>query len=63
MDIWHVNNREGHSLRLWRRNDGKFQVVEDGNYSPILGNGNYILIAKRYLQAFDGLDDQVIAFT
>lgn len=59
MDIWHVDNRDPRSIRLWRRTDGSFQVVEDGNYTPILNNGNYLLIHQKYGKAFEGFEDQV----
>ncbi|NII27032.1 hypothetical protein HB364_18220 [Pseudoflavitalea sp. X16] len=59
MDIWHVENMHWAKLILWRTDEDTFRVAQDGEYNPLLTNGNYILVNKKYADIFRQLHGQV----
>jgi hypothetical protein len=59
MNIWHIENRNGKSLFLWRTGKNAFRVVKDGLYNPLLINGNYSLISDKYVNILSQLSNQV----
>ena len=64
MHIWNVDNNEYTNLLLWRTEKDAFRVIQDGNYRPILNNGSYTLINRKYedifLLAFDHINTRPI---
>lgn len=59
MNIWHVENRAYTRLILWRDGLNTFRVTQDGIYKPLLTNGNYTLVHKKFRLVFEELHDQV----
>jgi hypothetical protein len=59
MNIWHIENKRGRQLTLWRTGKDTFCVTIDGDYTSLLENGNYILIDKKYSTLLEQVADQV----
>ena len=69
MNIWNISSNEvthSHSgdltftpeIRLWKLEPGKFKVIEQGSYSPILSGPEYTLLKAIYTPLFIDLIDQ-----
>lgn len=41
-----VKNKRGTALKLWKKEEGKFQVIMKGAYQMLLTGSSYILIKK-----------------
>lgn len=59
MNIWHIENKTGQQLTLWRTGKDTFIVTIDGDYTSVLENDNYILIDKKYSTLLEQIVDQV----
>jgi hypothetical protein len=59
MYVWNVDNNEYTNLLLWRTEKDAFRVIQDGKYSPILNNGSYTLINRKYEDIFLLAFDQI----
>src|SRR5688572_32809152 len=53
--IYHVSSATVSKLNLWKETDGRFRVIEFGEFVPLLDGGDYILIDKKFVSAFDSL--------
>jgi hypothetical protein len=59
MNIWHLENKNFTRLILLRTDKDNFTVIQAGNFQPLLGNSNYLLIDKKYSDLFTKITDQV----
>ena len=48
-----VKNKRGTALKLWKKEEGKFQVIMQGAYQMLLTGPSYILINKKAIEVFE----------
>jgi hypothetical protein len=60
MKIWHIANKGWTKIILLRTNENTFQLIQVGEFQPLLTNPNYTLIDKKYLALFSQFPEQVV---
>jgi len=60
MKIWHIANKDWTKIVLLRTSEDSFQLIQVGDFKPLLTNLNYTLIHKKYTELFSQFPDQVV---
>lgn len=60
MNFWRVETKNPTTLRLWPSAPGRYRITDKGPFVPLLSNGLYFLLHKKYAVLFDGINERVL---